>query len=549
MDFATTRRVRISRSARPDGELLANRLAIAVIIVLFALVAATFRHYGATFDEAVQDDYGNYILDWYRTRGADRNAVSYLDLFYYGGLFDTVAALLNKVSPFKHYETRHLLNGVVGVLGLIGCWRLGCRLGGAAVGLLALIALALMPSWYGMMFINPKDIPFATAMVWGTLVLTQLAGELDAPRWRTVIALGLVTGIALGIRIGAILLLAYLACLLAAAALQRGAAGWLPALAALMRMTATIFVPVAIIGWAVMLVLWPYAQLDPIGNPLRTLLHFSERSADIPTLFFGAYVGSDYHPRLYLPVYLVIKLPGILVATIVAAIAMGIWRLRCRDWRDRWLQFLPLMLAIAVPLAYVIGTGAELYDAERHFLFLLPLLAVVAALGTRELFNAAHNPLLRSGLALILVVGGMADLAEMVRLHPYEYAYFNSLVGDLAGAMGQFETEYWGAALTEAADTLSANLDPRAPAESIPVMVCGEPISLAERLPRSVRIVERASEALYYLSTTRNHCDGDVAGTEVLRVEREGVPFAVVKRVAPTLAQVRDPLNPPTARD
>lgn len=127
MDFATTRRVRISRSARPDGELLANRLAIAVIIVLTALVAVTFRHYGATFDEAVQDDYGNYILDWYRTRGADRNAVSYLDLFYYGGLFDTVAALVNKVSPFKHYETRHLLNGLVGVLGLIGCWRLGCR--------------------------------------------------------------------------------------------------------------------------------------------------------------------------------------------------------------------------------------------------------------------------------------------------------------------------------------------------------------------------------------------------------------------------------------
>ncbi len=549
MDFATTRRVRISRSAHPDGELLANRLAIAVIIVLIALVAVTFRHYGATFDEAVQDDYGNYILEWYRTRGADRNAVSYLDLFYYGGLFDSVAALVNKVSPFKHYETRHLLNGLVGVLGLIGCWRLGCRLGGAAVGLLALVALALMPSWYGMMFINPKDIPFATAMVWGTLVLTQLACELDAPRWRTVIALGLVTGIALGIRIGAILLLAYLACLLAAVSLRRRAVGWLPALAALTRMAATIFVPVAIIAWAVMLVLWPYAQLDPIGNPLRTLLHFSERSADIPTLFFGAYVGSEYHPRLYLPVYLVIKLPGILVAAIAAAMAMGIWRLCCCDWRDRWLQLLPLMLAIAVPLAYVIATGAELYDAERHFLFLLPLLAVVAALGTRELFNAAHSPLLRSGLALILVVGGMVDLAEMVRLHPYEYTYFNSLVGDLAGAMGQFETEYWGEALTEAADTLSASLDPRAPAESIPVMVCGEPISLAERLPRSVRIVERASEALYYLSTTRNHCDADVAGTEVLRIEREGVPFAVVKKVAPTLAQVRDPLNPSTVRD
>ena len=224
MNLTTRPQSRIPRPPSPNAEMLFRRTAIAILVVLIALVAATFHHYGATFDEAVQDDYGNYILEWYKTRGVDRNAVSYLDLFYYGGLFDSLAALINKISPFPQYETRHLLNGMVGVLGLIGCWRLGCLLGGTRVGVLALIALALMPSWYGMMFINPKDIPFASAMVWGTVLLTALAQELDAPRKRTVIALGLVTGIALGIRIGAVLLLAYLACLLVAAALRRGAA-------------------------------------------------------------------------------------------------------------------------------------------------------------------------------------------------------------------------------------------------------------------------------------------------------------------------------------
>ncbi|MFZ1413894.1 MAG: glycosyltransferase family 39 protein [Defluviicoccus sp.] len=537
-ELETGSRVPMPRSARPRGEVLASRVAVVVIVVLTGLVAVTFHHYGATFDEAVQDDYGHYILDWYRTRGGDRIAISYLDLFYYGGLFDTIAALVNKISPFKHYETRHLLNGLVGVVGLIGCWRLGCRLGGASAGLLSLIALALMPSWYGMMFINPKDIPFATAMVWGTVLLTKVAQQPESPRRRTVIALGLVTGMALGIRIGAVLLLIYLGSLLAAAAMRQWAAGWRPTIAALMRITATIFVPVVAIGWTVMLVFWPFAQLDPVGNPIRTFLYFADRTPDIPTLFFGAYIGADYHPRLYLPVYVVLKLPDVLLVAIGTAIAVGIWRLRRREGRDRRLQFLPLILGITVPLAYVIVTAAELYDAERHFLFLLPLLAVVAALGIRELFGCVRKPVIRWGLSVLLVFGAIVHVSEMVRLHPYEYAFFNSLVGGVAGAAGRFETEYWGAALTEAADELAARLDPSAAPASIPVAICGEPNSLTERLPRSVRIVETGSEARYYLSTTRDRCDTLVAGSELLRVEREGVPFAVVKEVLPALAHV-----------
>lgn len=35
-------------------------------------------------------------------------------------------------------------------------------------------------------------------------------------------------------------------------------------------------------------------------------------------------------------------------------------------------------------------------------------------------------------------------------LHPYQYIYFNEIVGGLKGASGKFEMDYWGATYKEA---------------------------------------------------------------------------------------------------
>ena len=43
-------------------------------------------------------------------------------------------------------------------------WRLGRRLGGPLAGLIALLLLATCPLYYGHMFMNAKDAPFAVAM-------------------------------------------------------------------------------------------------------------------------------------------------------------------------------------------------------------------------------------------------------------------------------------------------------------------------------------------------------------------------------------------------
>src|SRR6201995_1005665 len=119
----------------------------------------------------------------------------------YGVGFDMVAALLHKIIPLELFETRRLVGAVVGVIGLAATWRLAPRGGGPLAGLVALLLLALCPIYYGHMFMNPKDAPFAVAMVIMMLGLVRLAEEYPAPSPRTVLIVGLGAGLSIGSRI------------------------------------------------------------------------------------------------------------------------------------------------------------------------------------------------------------------------------------------------------------------------------------------------------------------------------------------------------------
>src|SRR5215831_21312110 len=155
-------------SRRSDEAVWWERLSMGVVFVGIALVLTTFRDYGVTWDEDVHNWYGNFVLDYYLSFFVDCNALHWRDLYNYGAMFDTFAAALNRVSPIGTYETRHLLNALVGILGLVGCCKLGCAMGGARVGFFAALFLLLTPNYYGQMFNNPKDVPFAVGVVWAT---------------------------------------------------------------------------------------------------------------------------------------------------------------------------------------------------------------------------------------------------------------------------------------------------------------------------------------------------------------------------------------------
>src|SRR4051812_32798445 len=91
--------------------------AIGLLVAAAVIGLFTFAQYGVTWDEDVHNWYGNFALDYYLSLFADRRALHWQNLYNYGAAFDLVAAVLNRFSPLGVYETRHLLNAGIGIVG------------------------------------------------------------------------------------------------------------------------------------------------------------------------------------------------------------------------------------------------------------------------------------------------------------------------------------------------------------------------------------------------------------------------------------------------
>ena len=122
------------------------------------------------------------LLALYASGFSDQRALSFVNLYKYGGGFDMAAALAAKILPFGLFETRRLIGAAIGIIGLIATWRTGRRLGGPVAGVVALVLLAACPLYYGHMFINAKDAPFAMAMAVLLLAIVRAVDQCAVKR-------------------------------------------------------------------------------------------------------------------------------------------------------------------------------------------------------------------------------------------------------------------------------------------------------------------------------------------------------------------------------
>src|ERR1700686_5441979 len=191
----------IDMPARRSMERTCDDLAVLVLAVVGIIAGLTFCDYGLGRDDYTHAEYADLLLRMYGSGFKDTGALSFANLYMYGGGFDMAAALLHKVIPLELFETRRLLGAAVGLIGLAVTWRLGRRVGGPLDGMAALLLLALCPTFYGHMFMNPKDAPFAVAMVILMLGLVRLAEQYPNPSPRTILIVGLGAGLSIGCRI------------------------------------------------------------------------------------------------------------------------------------------------------------------------------------------------------------------------------------------------------------------------------------------------------------------------------------------------------------
>ncbi|MDQ0349588.1 glycosyltransferase family 39 protein [Ancylobacter vacuolatus] len=532
------------RAAQPSAlrwhSLPLVRLAsLAVFAAVVAFIVLTFRDYGISNDEPVQHTYGQLLLAWYASGFTDDRAFHYINLYLYGGLFDLIAAGLEPYVPLPLYEWRHLLSAGFGFVGLIGTWRLAKLLGGEGSGVVAVLLLAFTGMYGGAMFTHTKDVPFAAAMVWSLYFITALAGEMPAvPRWRTVLGLGVAVGCALGLRVGGVFAVLYFVLTIGAAmVLLRDVR--LPLLLLPRLMVA------GLIALVLMAVTWPWSVLPPT-NLFKAMGAFSHFSFDLKTLFNGQLLPIDQLPSIYMPEYLVIKLPEVTLLGLVAALVLVVLALGKRVRASRvetglsshrmlaasMLTYLPLALAILVPIAVAVLTDPPLYNGIRHFLFVLPPVTVLAALGLVGAWRALHQRARLAGAGFALAALGLFlfNASVLWRLHPYEYVAYNQIVGGTPGAWGRFEGDYWSASLREAALMLRHGVErEKPPAHPYKVSVCAEDVQVLTYLGPNFEAVEDWEDADFILTALNVGCDA-----------APGLPYATVSRMGLAFASARD---------
>src|SRR5471032_2874879 len=95
----------------------ADRIAVLILAAVAVAAVITFRDYGLAWDDYTHSQYGDLLLKLYGSGFTDTRALTFVNLFMYGGGFDMTAALAAKILPFDLFETRRLVGATFGIRG------------------------------------------------------------------------------------------------------------------------------------------------------------------------------------------------------------------------------------------------------------------------------------------------------------------------------------------------------------------------------------------------------------------------------------------------
>jgi len=509
-------------------------LAIIVLAAVGLIASLTFRDYGLGWDDYTHAEYADLLLRMYGSGFKDAGALSFANLYMYGGGFDMTAALLHKVIPLELFETRRLLGAVVGIVGLTVTWRLGRRVGGPLAGLAALLLLALCPTFYGHMFMNPKDAPFAVAMVILMLGLVRLAEEYPSPSPRTILIVGLGAGLSIGSRIlGGLALIYAIVGFVPLLLDEIRAHGGREAIRRFMRVV-YVLLPGLILGYLVMGLIWPWSIIEP-GNPFQAATYFSQFfEKPWKEMFDGALVSVPDMPWSYLPTLFALQLPEVLLGLSIAAVVGTVVALSRADVSGRRKTILLMLtLAAVLPIAVAMVKRPALYNGIRHFIFVIPPMTVLAGTAFAWGMNwlkQNHRSWQPAALAAFSF-GLLLPLGEMIRLHPYQYTHFNHIAGTVRAADDLYMLDYWGLAFKQASDGLRDELTER---QEVPphgrkwkVAVCGPQRPAQVALGPDFTIGWDSHAADFAMTLGEFYCKGLTAPVMV-EIKRDDVVFARV---------------------
>lgn len=438
----------------PEG--IAKKVFIGLSIVLVAVMAFLSKDYGITGDENFHRVYGHHVWHFYTSFGEDKTAtLPYGNpdslMMYYGGFYDGTAAAIAETFPkADEWNIRHFWNSLFASSAMILAGLVAVELAGWQAGLIVLLFMMFSPRFFGEGMNNPKDITMATGYLLSYVFMLKFFKQMPKPKLSTTLWLALAIGIALGIRIGGLLLIPYLFLFYGLTLFQKYGVGETFNFSKFKENIWPSFKFVllaSVLGFALGMLFWPYGLISPISHTLETLGVSSKFPATISMLFDGQKTVSTEIPWYYIPKWIYITTPLFGLFGLLASFATIPYFKR----EGKLLALGFVYFTLAFPVFYIIYKKAVLYDGMRHLYFVYPSIVILAGLAF-DYFIKSSNKAIRFGALGLAVVLLLLPARFMFANHPNQAVYFNELVGGIKGAYGKYETDYYMNSVKQCAD-------------------------------------------------------------------------------------------------
>jgi hypothetical protein len=203
----------------------------------------------------------------------------------------------------------------------------------------------------------------------------------------------------------------------------------------------------------VMFATWPFLWESPIRNFIEVFRLMSDNPTNLSVLFNGDVYRAGDLPRRYFPFMLAVTLTEPTLPLFVIGVIAGYWKLfREKQIFQKVISLSLILFWFIILVSYILIRRPSMYDGIRHFLFVLPPLFIFSGFTFDFLSRYISLVWLRVGCMLLLSLPGITGIA---RLHPYQYAYYNSFVGGTNGAFRRYETDYWLTCYKESVERLN----------------------------------------------------------------------------------------------
>lgn len=443
---------------------------LALIVALCVILPLRSLDAGNSGDEDTwQYPHAEKVYNYYATGGKDTTYKSVPEMNPYGMWYDTFTVLVCKTFHIDNYQTaRHIINSLMGVLAILFTALLAKKLGGWRAAVITLVLLALSPRFIGHSFNNPKDIPFTAMFIVSLYLIYVFINEFRKPRILTAFFLALSIGLAIGVRIGGLLLFAYLGMFVALSYLI-----YYPVKSyfkkdnlVLVGKCFLLFVGICVVAFGVAMAFWPFLLEAPIKHTVEIFNTMSQYTTSIRQVFEGTLQWSDKLPWYYTPKYILITIP---IAVIVGMVLFFIFCWRKKE--DRFWAFF-VFFTFFFPVFWIVYTHANVYGGWRHAMFAYPPMVVAAGWGFDALLKwietklkiepqeTGKRPLILNISAMVVLLLLLAGpIRHIFANHPYEYVYFNELVGGTKNALGNYEMDYYYHSTREASEWVIANAE------------------------------------------------------------------------------------------